>query len=462
VAPGAPAGTTREVYDEAFSAPGRARPPYEEILAAIADADLDELTTTVDELLRKRDVTFGGADGEPFTVDPIPRVLTGEEWRRLAAGLEQRVRALDAFVADVYGERRCVAARVIPERVITGSVYFEEDLVGAAPAGGAWISIAGLDLVRGADGRFVVLEDNVRTPSGIAYAMAASDAVADVIPLPRRRAHVHAQLRSAMRGALEAARPDADGELVLLTDGQENSAWYEHQRLARLADLELVRPHDLRRRGDRLELADGRPVRSVYRRTDEDRLRDETGALTDVGALLLEPLLAGTIGLVNWFGTGIADDKHVYAYVDDLVRFHLGEEPLVPSVPTFDLSDDRTREACLDRLDELVVKPRGGHGGDGVLVGPTASRAELARAAEAIRRDPDDWIAQETVSLSTHPTVVDGRLAPRHVDLRPFVFFDGERAVVPPGGLTRVALEQGSMVVNSSRKGGGKSTWVVD
>jgi uncharacterized circularly permuted ATP-grasp superfamily protein len=306
-----------------------------------------------------------------------------------------------------------------------------------------------------------VLEDNVRTPSGLAYALAAADAVADALPGVARPAGARLAVRDALRGVLEAAGEGIEGELILLSDGPSNSAWYEHQVLAELSGLRLVGPEDLRRRGTRIEVRDGTPVRSIYRRTDQDQLRVD-GALTAIGELLAEPLLAGGVGLVNRFGTGVADDKRLYPHVEDLIHLYLGEEPLLPSVRTYDLGVPEMLEEVLDRLDELVVKPRGGHGGDGVLIGRTATPAERAQAAAAVRADPADWIAQEEVALSTVPTVVDGRLAPRHVDLRPFVFFDGTDAVVPPGGLTRVALQEGSMVVNSSRKGGGKATWVLE
>jgi carboxylate-amine ligase len=215
-------------------------------------------------------------------------------------------------------------------------------------------------------------------------------------------------------------------------------------------------------RGGRLVLRDGgRPIQVVYRRTDEDRLRDPDGQLTAMGELLLEPLRAGTLAVVNGFGTGVADDKRVYPYVDAMISFYLGEEPILPSIVTYDLAQDQARDEALERLDELVLKPRDGHGGRGVLIGPHAGADELREAAQTVRADPEGWCAQEVVRLSTHPTVIDGRLVPRHVDLRPFLFYDGTTARALPGGLTRVALERGSMIVNSSRNGGGKDTWVL-
>ena len=449
------------VYDEAFDDSGEPRPPYQELLAHLEGADLGALTERVGRVLSERGVVFGGEDGHEFRVDPVPRILTAAEWETLTAGIRQRVRALEAFLDDAYGEQRLVAAGVVPESVVGGSPYFEKDLVGVRPRGGVRIGVAGLDVVRDADGGFRILEDNVRTPSGVGYAMAASDAVTEVLGLHGPRDDVRGLLGAALRGAMEAAAPDLGGELVLLSDGPSNSAWYEHQRLADLAGLVLATPAEVRRRGSRLELADGRRVRSVYRRCDDGGLRTPDGQLRPIAELLLEPLVEGELGLVNWYGTGVADDKAVYAYVDDLIRHLLGQEPLVPSVTTYDLRDPRVLDEVLERLPELVVKPRDGLGGEGVVVGPATSAEEIDHARVRVREDPEGWIAQDAVALSTVPAVIDGRLAPRHCDLRPFAYSNGTEVDVPRGGLTRVALEEGEMVVNSSRQGGGKATWVV-
>jgi carboxylate-amine ligase len=297
----------------------------------------------------------------------------------------------------------------------------------------------------------------------MAYALAARRAIAEHVPYAGRRRDIAAELATYLRWAIAASRPDPgeDGIAVLLTDGPSNSAWFEHRELAELAEVKLARPEDLVRRGEKLALRDGRRVQVVYRRTNEDRLRREDGELTGVGELLLEPLRAGTVAVVNAFGTGVADDKAVYPYVDDMVRFYLREEPLVRSVHTWDLADPESRLEALERLDELVVKPRDGFGGIGVVIGPSASAAELREARAAVAARPEGWVAQELIRLSSHPTVVNGRLVPRHVDCRPFVFYDGLRPRALPGGLTRVALEEGELVVNSSRGGGGKDTWVL-
>lgn len=420
-------------------------------------AERDELSRRVNAVLEERGVRFGGAGGHAFRADPVPRLLDPDEWELLSGGLAQRIRALDAFVADVYAERRCVTDGVVPAHVLDATPYLEEGLAGSAPVAGAWISVAGFDVVRDEDGTLLVLEDNVRTPSGMAYAMAVSEAVSEVLGV--EPSSDLGECTAALRRCLEATNPEGDGALVLLTDGPDNSAYYEHRRLAGEAGLELVVLDDLRRDGEGLRLADGTPVRAVYRRTGQDGLTASDPAV-DVAGVLLEPWRSGRTGMVNCYGTGVADDKSVYAHVDDMVRYYLDEEPRVGSVRTYDLTEaDRLQEA-LDRLPELVAKPRDGAGGEGVVIGPTASSEQLAATRQAMRDEPTRWIVQDVVSLSTQPTIVDGVPQPRHVDLRPFVFFDGREVTVPRGGLTRVALEEGQMVVNSSQDGGAKATWV--
>jgi carboxylate-amine ligase len=450
------------------------RSPCAQALAALADQDLSDLEARVRKATRSHGVVFGGAAEErDFLLDPVPRVFSAEEWAALEHGLTQRVRALDAFCADAHGERRAIAAGVLPERILEDAPFLERDLIEARTAQEPWIAIAGLDVVRDAEGKLRVLEDNLRTPSGMAYALAARQIVMGELglaegELPGGLAGGPCEIAVALRellGGVLAPRPpldDPDGLTVLLTDGPENSAFYEHRVLAELLELPLVEPGDLRRRGERLWLREQqRPVSVVYRRTDEERLRLPDGTLTPIGELSLQPLRAGTLRVLNGFGTGVADDKLVYRYVERMIDFYLEEETAISSVATYDLGVAEEREEALGRLEELVVKPRDGHGGTGVLVGPRADRAELAEARREVERDPSHWLAQETVMLSTHPTVIDGALAPRHVDLRPFVFYDGAEAKMLPGGLTRVALDEGCLVVNSSRRGGGKDTWVL-
>jgi uncharacterized circularly permuted ATP-grasp superfamily protein len=441
------------------------------LLAALDDVDLRALSRSLSDDLRERNVTFGAAGGaevDAFVVDPVPRVIGREAWDALAAGLAQRARALERFVADIYAERLIVSCGRMPWSAIESSEFFEPRMSDLPPAGGSWITIAGLDVVRDGDGPFMVLEDNVRTPSGIAYAIAAREALGGRVAVPsgvrvRSLEPAYEWLGAALRAA---APPDAGEQpsIVVLTDGPANSAYYEHGAIAHRLGLPLVLPTDLSVRSSRLyaQTDDGAiAVDVVYRRTNEDRLFDDAGAATTLADVLLDPLESQTLACVNAFGTGVADDKLVHSYVEEMVRFYLDEEPLLASVPTHDLSQPGVLEMVLERVDELVVKPRSGHGGIGVVVGPHADPETLAAIARKLTATPEQFIVQETVQLSRQPTVCGGEIEPRHVDLRPFTFAVGDRVEVFPGGLTRVALESGSLVVNSSQRGGAKDTWVL-
>jgi uncharacterized circularly permuted ATP-grasp superfamily protein len=451
-------------YDEAYERPGTPRAHYSGLLSALDGRDLGDLGREVSQAAHERGIAFGEEPDSAFLVDPIPRLITAEEWRDLEAGLVQRVRALDALVADAYGERRIVEAGLMPAYVIDSAEYHEPALAGHDLSGG--VSIAGLDIVRDGDGRFLVLEDNVRTPSGLAYVVAARELsdrrMADSVPERHDVDGAFALLGATLRAAAPGGR--ADPLVAVLTDGPANSAWWEHRTMADRLGLALVGIADLEVADDGLYARiDGRSRRLdvVYRRTSEDRLRGEDGRPTDVGRVLEEPWLRGQLGLVNAFGVGVADDKLAHAYVPDMIRFYLGQEPLLASVRTYDLAVPEILEDVLSRVDELVVKPREGSGGNGVVIGPHAEKVDTAATAEAVRRRPEGYVAQELVPLSRHPTLVDGRLEPRHVDLRAFVFLAGERATALPGGLTRVALDDGALVVNSSQNGGAKDTWVL-
>jgi uncharacterized circularly permuted ATP-grasp superfamily protein len=384
-------------------------------------------------------------DGGAFHLDPVPRVIHADEWAPLEAGLGQRVRALNAWVADVYGERRIVRDGVVPARVVETIDTYEPTLQGLELP--VWVAIAGLDVVRAPDGRFLVLEDNLRTPSGMAYAVAARATTERLLqPLGAAAPVALDALGDMLAGAIEAVSPRPEPRAVVLTDGPENSAHWEHAWLADLLDIPLVEPDEL----------DVDAFDVVYRRTDDAMLD------SPVGRLLERPWRDGRIGMVGAFGAGVGDDKLAHAYVEEMVRYYLGEEPLLASVRTFDLGRPEVLEEALDRLEELVVKPRAGYGGDGVVICPHAEPADVERVRAAVRAAPQDHVAQELVDLSCHPTVVDGGLAPRHVDLRPFVFLGpGGVASVLPGGLTRVALDEGTLVVNSSQNGGAKDTWVM-
>ena len=436
-------------FDEAVDEDGTVRPASQAALSALAGHDLEELAVAVERHGADEGVVFHSDSGdEVFVVDPVPRVIAGREWARVEAGLAQRVRALNAFVADVYGDRSIVEEGVVPARVIEDAEYFEPAMQGVQPPGGLWIGVAGLDLVRDAEGRFRVLEDNVRTPSGFAYAAAARRALSANIDVPEDRAHARSTRcrRCSPRRCRRHPPAAAPRARRVLTDGEHNSAYYEHEWAAAALGIPLLEPEGL----------DLDAVDVLYRRTNADRL--DTG----VGKLLLDPVREGRIGVVNAFGTGVADDKLTHAYVEDMIRFYEDEEPLLPSVETFDLGDPAILERALDVFDELVIKPRGGYGGIGIAVLPHADPADRERVRAAVREQPEDYVAQRMVMISCHPTVIDGRLVPRHVDLRPYIFLgrDGQVRTLP-GGLTRVAFDEGSLVVNSSQNGGAKDTWVL-
>jgi uncharacterized circularly permuted ATP-grasp superfamily protein len=440
-----------------------------QVWESIGGRDLRELSAAVARDTHRRGVSFESADGaQGFRIDPIPRVIDAEEWRVLSTGVAQRVRALELFVRDVYGERRIVQAGVVPAGSLDSAQHYEPKLAGMGEEISSWITVAGLDVVRDSDGSFKVLEDNLRTPSGIAYAVATREVMGGHLPPPAglRVRSLDTAFQTLGEG-LRAAAPRRGEErpmVVLLSDGKLNSAFYEHAAIARYLDLPLVLHDQLSVRGGRLfaQLPGGeQAVDVVYRRTDEDRLTDDHGKPTGIAELLLEPILKGTLACVNAFGTGVADDKLLHAYVEEMVRFYLDEEPILQSVPTYDPSQPGVLEMILQRIDELVIKPRTGHGGHGVVIGPHARAEDLKKTAVALAGAPERFIAQETVMLSRHPTVTEGHLELRHIDLRPFAISSGESVHVLPGGLTRVAFERGALVVNSSQNGGSKDTWVL-
>jgi len=450
----APAGYTPTggAFDEAFHADGAVRRAYAAVLGALNAASPATVADTIAAHVQHEGIVHGAdADAHPLAVDAVPRVFDADEWALLEAGLEQRVRVLELFVADAFGAREAFRAGVVPEDLLDRNPWFEDDVAGL-PDGGRRIAVAGPDIVRDARGELLVLEDNVRTPTLMSFAVAARSLVAPALPgapLPRP---VEEALRTAL---LELAGGRA---AVILGREPGNIVWWELEQLSRLTGWPLVGIDDLADRDGRLvRREDDAPVEVVWRRCDEDRLRGDDGRLTALGSLLIEPLRSGAVRVLNAFGTGVADDKRTYVYVERLVRFFCGEEPLLRSVPAWDLAADEQRADAQERLDELVFKPRDGSGGEGIVLGPRASRSELSKLRAAIDAAPDAWIAQEPVTLSTHPTVVDGGLQPRHVDLRPFVV--GGRLL--PLGLSRFAQGAGDLVVNCAQGGGGKDVWVL-
>lgn len=440
-------------YDEAYEPDGHPRPHYEELLAALSMPG--EAAAEVKRRLRARGITFGAAADGIFALDPVPRLLTEPEWSELQAGIAQRLQALEAFVADVYGEGRVFEAGVLAREDVEASPHFEPAMRDARPR--RWISFAGLDVVRCDDGRFRVIEDQVRMPAGLAYAVAARDTLRDVVGVEPPQPDLSLAF-GELALALSEAAPAAAGDrrVVILSEGPSAAGWWEHERLARELCAPVVALGDLEQRDGRLAAwIDGRAraVDVVYMRTGEDRFTRPDGSPTAVGEALLGPCAAGTLAVVNAPGSGVADDKLVHAHVDELVRFYLGQEALLPSIPSRLVGED-------DELEDLVVKPRGEMGGEGVVIWRDADAYTRRRVREAIAAEPGGWIGQQLVTLSVHPTVVDGALEPRHVDLRPYALLSDSGVRVLPAAISRVALERGSMVVNSGQGGGAKDTWV--
>ena len=444
-------GYRSEFFDDAIAPDGTIRPEAKAVMQAVLAHDVGALGDALREDITNLGIRFASVDGDDrWHVDPVPRVIAQSEWAALEAGMIQRVHALDLFVADCYGEQRIVAEGVMPARVLETAEAYEPAMRGVQPVGGVWIGIAGLDIVRDGEGRWLVLEDNLRTPSGLGYwptARAATLARLDAPPELRPRS-----LEGLSQGL---HRVIGEGRAVVLTDGEDNSAFWEHRWLAEHLGLPLAVPADLEVRGGRVH-HQGHALDAVYRRTDKDAVDSPVGEL-------LHPAVAnGDLKLVNCFGTGAGDDKLAHAYVPEMIRFYLDEEPKLEQVETFDLGDPRTLERALDVFDELVIKDRGSYGGIGVVICPHAEREDVEALRRRVQDAPGDYIAQRLVDLSTHPTEIDGVLEPRHVDLRPFVFsFTPDERMVLPGGMTRVALDAGALVVNSSQNGGAKDTWVM-
>jgi glutamate---cysteine ligase / carboxylate-amine ligase len=471
-------GGGRAAFDEAVSEGGTVLPHYGwmfRTLDRMGSRGMVAARSVLHTEQRARGVTFPVGDDESdrlFPLDLVPRIITAEDWAGLSAGLSQRVRALEAFLRDVYGERRIVADGVVPASVVDGAPG-RSRLGRLVPPGAVRIAVAGVDLVRDRADHWYVLEDNLRVPSGIGYSLISRRLIRSAMPDLEPPAGVVGleavpdMLRSAL---LSAGPPDAPGhdEVAVLSAGPSDSAFFEHRLLAGRMGVPLVTPRDLQVTEHGVHLVSTgarRRISALYRRLDERELLTATGAdLKPIGRALYNAVARGNVALLNAVGNGAADDKLVYAYVPQMISYYLGEDALLDNVPTYPCVDADRRAEVLDRLDELVLKPVDGYGGQGIVIGPDADRAELAELADAVRADPAAWVAQDVVQLSTHPTFADGRLEPRAVDLRAFVLQSrqGDRSAVEvaPAALSRVA-PAGSMIVNSSRGGGAKDTWVL-
>jgi uncharacterized circularly permuted ATP-grasp superfamily protein len=463
-------------YDEFAGENGVPRPHYAGLAATLRAIDWSDMRAreqTVNAVLLQRGVTFTVyADSQgterimPF--DLIPRIIPGSEWSRLSRGIAQRVQALNAFLADAYHEQRILRQGIIPWELVYSSKFFCREMIGVRVHRDVYIHVSGIDLIRGSDGTYYVLEDNLRSPSGISYVLENRDVLKRSFPklFENYQPLPVDDYPLRLRNALRASSRSTDPTVVLLTPGIYNAAYFEHTLLARRMGVELVEGSDLIVHDNVVFMKTTRGLQRVdviYRRIDDDFL-DPLYFRPDsaVGiAGLMNAYRAGNVAIANAVGTGVADDKAVYPHVPAMIRFYLGEEPLLPNVPTFDCTNERERDHVLAHLEELVVKNTNQSGGYGMLMGPASTAAERELFREAIGAQPRDFIAQPVVQLSSHPTIVDERLAPRHVDLRPFALY-GREIDVPPAALTRVALTQGSLVVNSSQGGGSKDTWIIE
>ena len=468
-----------DFYDELVGPGGVPRPTAEALWRHFADLGpeaLAERQAAADREMRAIGVTFTVYEGSagvdrPWPFDIIPRVVPSEQWHLIETGLVQRLNALNLFIDDVYHEQRSVSSGVVPTELVSGSPNFRRECVGVDPPGGIWAHICGSDLIRDVDGTVYVLEDNLRVPSGMSYLLENRMVAKHVFP----ELFLHYSIEPVdpyigrLAALLASSSPSTgDPTIVVLTPGIFNAAYFEHAFLAQQLGVELVEGSDLVVLDDDCVYArtvEGlQRVDVIYRRID-DLFLDPEAFLPD--SMLGVPGLvrswrSGRVALVNAPGAGIADDKKVYSYVPEIIRFFLDEEPILATVPTLQCSDEDSRQFILGNLDHLVVKPANESGGHGVTIGTQATAPQLADVAGRIEDEPTRWVAQPIIALSTAPTLCDGVVAPRHVDLRPFTLLGPEGAYVTRGGLTRVARRDGSLVVNSSQGGGSKDTWVVD
>jgi uncharacterized circularly permuted ATP-grasp superfamily protein len=466
----------RQYYDEMYDARGKCRPHYQEFarwLAAIPPEQLAQRRREADLLFHRAGITFtlyGDEQGTerliPF--DLIPRSIPGREWQVIERGCIQRVQALNLFLDDLYHGQRIIKSGIIPAEQVLANECYQIAMQGLDLHRSTYAHIAGVDLVRDGDGTYYVLEDNLRTPSGVSYMLEDRKMMMRLFPelFASQRIAPIDHYPSLLLSTLKDSSPVDDPCVVVLTPGSFNSAYFEHAFLAREMGVELVEGADLFVRDDRVFMrttAGSQRVDVIYRRLDDiylDPLAFNPDSMLGVPGLLAA-YRSGNVVLANAIGTGVADDKSVYPYVPDMIRFYLDEEPILANVPTWQCRNPQELSHVLAHLPELVVKETQGSGGYGMLVGPAASKAELEDFRRRLKANPAAYIAQPTLSLSTCPTFVENGIAPRHIDLRPFVLSGKETRLVP-GGLTRVALREGSLVVNSSQGGGTKDTWVVE
>ena len=464
-------------FDEMFVAPGKPRVHYTALFDRLGELGVDDLERrhrAADLLMRHQGITFtvygrGRGVERIIPFDPVPRLITTGEWARIERGLEQRVRALNLFIHDVYHDRMILRDRVVPAELVLGASGYRLECVGLRVPRDIYLHISGIDLIRDPAGEFLVLEDNGRTPSGVSYVLKNRQVMKQAFPLLFQTYNVRpiddyaANLLAALRHIAPAGVDDP--AVAVLTPGVHNSAYYEHSYLARQMGVELVEGRDLFLDNGQIFMRTTRGpsrVDVLYRRIDDDFLdplafrRDSKLGV----AGLFGAYRAGHLGLANAVGTGVGDDKGIYPFVPEIIKYYLKEDPILPNVETFRPLIPAHRSHILANLDKLVVKPVDGSGGYGMLIGPASTAEQREEFARKVEANPRGYIAQPTIMLSQHPTLVERHLEGRHVDLRPFILY-GETIKVLPGGLTRVALPRGSLVVNSSQGGGTKDTWVL-
>jgi uncharacterized circularly permuted ATP-grasp superfamily protein len=470
-------GLDGRFYDEMFDGGGVPRPAYRHLHEAVLRLDAAELRrrqAAADLSFLHQGITFtvyGRDEGTErvFPYDLMPRMITGAEWATVERGLMQRITALNLFLEDIYGDAKILGDRVVPRSLVLSCRHYRREMRGVRVPRGVYVAVVGTDLVRTEDGRFAVLEDNLRVPSGVSYMLANRQVMKRVMPQLFRDQgvrpidHYGQALLATLRALAPASRPDPT--IVLLSPGIFNSAYFEHTFLARLMGIELVEGRDLLVHNNTVYMrttAGPKRVDVIYRRIDDDFLDPlafRPDSMLGVPGLF-NAFRAGQVAMGNAIGTGVADDKAVYAYVPKIIRYYLAEDPILANVETYLCSEASQRSHVLANLDRLVVKAVGESGGYGMLIGPHSTAEQREEFRRRIEAEPRNYIAQPTLSLSRAPCFIDGRVEPRHVDLRPYILY-GDRITIVPGGLTRVALTRGSLVVNSSQGGGSKDTWVL-
>jgi len=466
-----------DAHDEMIASSGSVRPQYEHLYRALQDLPQDELhrrQQVADLSFLHQGITFtvyGRDEGTEriFPNDLLPRILTNEEWARIERGLTQRITALNLFLKDLYHEGRILNDGIVPREIVYSCKHFRRQMRGLHVRKDAYVTVVGSDLIRMPSGEFVVLEDNLRVPSGVSYMLASREVMKRIFPDLFRKCGVQPieHYAQALLATLRALAPQGSTEptIALLTPGVYNSAYFEHAFLARQMGIELVEGRDLVVHDNFVYMrttAGLRRVDVIYRRIDDDFI-DPLAFRSDssLGVPgLFNAYRAGNVSMANALGTGVADDKAIYAYVPAIIRYYLGEDPVLNNVETYLMSDPLHRRHVLGALEKYVVKAVGESGGYGMLIGPQSTVGEREEFRRRVEADPRNYIAQPTIRLSRAPCIIDGQVQPRHVDLRPYILF-GEKITIVPGGLTRVALKKGSLVVNSSQGGGSKDTWVL-